>query len=73
MPRFNPGVVTVPGVELVLLGFDLPLTGVDAVDQLPGNLVDHGNSRRLVVHLRLQALKPAEKQTRLDYNIELIL
>lgn len=33
-----------PGVEFVLPGFDLLLTGVAAVDELPGHLVDHSHS-----------------------------
>ena len=50
--------MALPGVEFVLLGFDLLLTGMSAVDQLPGNLVHHSDPGRLVVHLRLQTLKP---------------
>ena len=47
-----------PGVELFLLGFDVILARVPVVDQLPGDLVDHGDARGLVVRLRLEALKP---------------
>ena len=53
-PREN----TLPGVEFVLLGLDLCLSGMAAVEQLPSDLVHHGNARRMAVHLRLQALEP---------------
>lgn len=59
--------VGLPGVEFVLLGFDLLLTGVSAVDQLPCNLVHHSNTGRLVVHLRLQTLKPGQRRQILTF------
>jgi len=60
-----------PGVEFVLLGFDLLLAGMSAVDQLPCDLVHHGDPGRLVVHLRLQTLKPARRQSELHVNLHL--
>lgn len=54
--------VRLPGVEFVLLGFDLLLAGMSTVDELPGNLVHDGNPGCLVVHLWLQTLKPGQRR-----------
>lgn len=35
---------------------------MSTVDQLPGNLVYHGNPGRLAVHLRLQTLEPEQRR-----------
>lgn len=50
----------VPVIEFVLLGLDVLFARVTVVHQLPGDLVYHSNTRCLVVHLRLQTLKPAK-------------
>ncbi len=47
-----------PGVEFVLLGFDVGLARVSVVYQLPGDLIDNGHAWGLVIHFRLQTLKP---------------
>lgn len=41
---------------------------MSAVDQLPGNLVHHGNPGRLVVHLGLQTLKPGQRGRKLHHE-----
>lgn len=51
----------VPVVEFVLLHLDVLLTRVSIVYQLSCDLIDHGHTRCLVVHLRFQTLKPGEK------------
>ena len=56
----------VPVVEFVLLALDVFLTWVTTVNQLPGDLVHHGNTRCLVVHLWLQTLKPAKETVHLN-------
>lgn len=63
----------VPVVEFVLLALDVFLTWVTTVYQLPGDLVHHSNTRRLVVHLWLQALKPAKDTVDLNTVIKVHL
>lgn len=56
----------VPVVEFVLLALDILFARVTIVHELPGDLVYHSNTRRLVVHLRLQTLKPAKNTVHIN-------